>query len=485
MSLTNMNYDQLISYFKRIFTDDNSVVFRELVLKDEGRTRCCLIYINGLVDSSFISTHIVKPLAEADPLSTPFHEHEVLSLITAAGAKSLRSPEAAVDQILTGNTALVLGTMEEILIVDTFGAEKRSIQEPSTEKNVRGPKEGFTESLIVNMSMIRRRIRSPELKFEYKVLGSVSSKSICICYIKDIASPKIVRELMNRLEKINLDAVLDSGVLQESLKDSSFSPFKTIGGTEKPDAVAGKLLEGRVVLLCDGSPMALTVPFIFTEYFQVSEDYYNFFVFASLNRMLRLLGFFLATSVAPIYVALITFHQEMIPTTLVIGITAARQGVPFPTIVEALLLLVMFEILREVGIRIPSEIGQTISFVGALIIGQAAVEAKFISAPMVIVAAIAGITGFLVAQMDAELLVIRYTFLIASSIIGLFGYLFCIIILFIHLSSLRSFGIPYLMSVASPMKQDQKDMLIRAPWKFLKKPTKLMRPGRHPNKAGE
>ncbi len=283
--------------------------------------------------------------------------------------------------------------------------------------------------------------------------------------------PEIVEEVNKRLDGIDIDGILDTGYILELIGDNTYSPFTTIGYTERPDAVVGKLLEGRVAILCDNSPVALTLPFLFIEYFSVSQDYYSHFLYASFNRLLSWIGFFLTTSIPAIYTAIITFHQEMLPTPLILSVSAARQGVPLPSIAEMILILFVFEVLREASVRIPAVIGQTISIVGALIIGQAAVEARLISAPIIIVAAASGITGFLVPKMEQAVILVRFMFLLASAFMGLYGYIFLCIILYIHLTSMRSFGIPYMLFGSSLLSQDQKDIVFRAPWnKMIKRP---------------
>ncbi|HYF75300.1 MAG TPA: spore germination protein, partial [Candidatus Nitrosocosmicus sp.] len=247
-----------------------------------------------------------------------------------------------------------------------------------------------------------------------------------------------------------------------------------IGHTERPDVVVGKLLEGRLAVFCDGTPFVLTLPYILIEYFHFNENYYNNFYFATFSRILSFVGFFITTSIPAIYTALITFHQEMLPTPLILSISAARQGIPLPTIAEMIGILFIFETLREASVRIPAVVGQTISIVGALIIGQAAVEAKLISAPIIIIAAAAGITGFLVPKMEQAVIILRLIFLLASAFMGLYGYIFILILTYIHLTSMKSFGIPYLLFASSLVAEDQKDAVIRAPWWFMNKRPKML-----------
>ncbi len=462
---------QNIAAIKNIFLSDQSLVYREFGKTAEAGKAFCVIYIDGMVDKNYINDNVISPIMSMLPRSgqrpTDFAGYIMNEVITSIRIHAASEIDALTQALAGGNAVLLIDDTFEALIIQAHGWENRSITEPTTEKTVRGPKESFNESLITNLALIRKRLRTPQLKCKFRTIGTLTRTNVCICYIEGVASHDILRELEVRLNQIEIDGILDSGYLEEMVKDSPFTPFPLAGATERPDIACAKLLEGRFVLLCDGTPFCVSLPYLFMETFQADEDYYFNYTFASVNRFIRWIGFFLTTSVPAIYVALTTFHQEMIPTQLLLSISASRQGVPFPTIVEALLMLFVFEVLREAGVRIPTVIGQAISIVGALVIGQAAVEAKLVSAPIIIVAGLAGITGFLVPRLDGAIIILRFTFLILSAFIGLYGYLFGVVGLFLHIASLRSFGIPYMLNTGSLKFQDQKDMLIRAPWQTM------------------
>jgi len=282
-----------------------------------------------------------------------------------------------------------------------------------------------------------------------------------------MASEKILTELVERLDKIDIDGVLDSNYIQELIKDEPLSPFKTIGNTERPDVVAAKLLEGRFAVIVDGSPSALTLPFLFIEYFQVNEDYYQNYIFSSINRLLRIIAAYITISTPAFYVGLTTYQQEMIPEELLFSISASRRGVPFPTIVEAVVMILIFELLREAGTRMPESIGQTVNIVGALVLGQAAVEARFVSSPIIIVTALTGITGLITPKIKGPIISLRFILLFLSAVLGLYGYTFGVMGLFIHLFSMRSFGIPYMLRLGSLRPEDVKDTVVRAPLWFM------------------
>ena len=248
--------------------------------------------------------------------------------------------------------------------------------------------------------MVRRKLKTHELKFKFRVLGSRSHTKACICYLEGLANEAILAELEKRLDKINLDGIMDTNYIIELIKDAPLSPFKTIGNTERPDVVAGKLLEGRIALILDGTPVAITLPYLFNEYFQTNDDYYTNFYFASISRIIRIISFILTTSAPAVFIALTTFHQEIIPSSLLLSISLSRQRVPFPTIIEALVLGLIFESIREAGVRASSNIGASLSIVGALILGQAAVTANFFSAPMLIVVGFTVVSGLMFPKLS-------------------------------------------------------------------------------------
>jgi spore germination protein KA len=336
---------------------------------------------------------------------------------------------------------------------------------------------------MTNLTQIRRRLKTPDLKFTFRTLWSRTRTKAAICYIDGLVNEKILQELLERLDGINIDGILDTGYIQEVIKDSPLSPFNTIGNTERPDVVVGKLLEGRIALVLDGTPFALTLPYVFIEYFQVNEDYYNNFYYASISRLIRILGSVITISAPAIYIALTTHHLELIPSPLLLSISAARYGIPFPTVIEAIMLLFVFEILRETGLRIMPNIGQTSSTVGALVLGQAAVQAHLVSAPIIIVVAITGITDLLIPQLKGASLIMRFTLLFLSCFSGLYGYIFGIIFLLIHLFGIRSFGIPYMMDFNSFNAQDLKDTVIRAPWWYMQNRPKIITANNYIRKA--
>lgn len=469
--------EQNEALFRELLKDDDTIIYRHFMNQIDTDMRCCAIFANGMVNDKIINENIIWPVTsyineKKDRLTLDVLQTRV---IIADDVKKTAELDKLIEALNYGNTILLFDGATEALIISSQGWEKRAITEPEIEKTLRGPKEGFTESFLTNLSMIRRKLNTEhQLKFKIKVLGSRARTRVCICYIEGLASKAILAELEKRLDEVNIDGLLDTGYITEFIKDAPLSPFKTIGSTERPDIVSAKLLEGRVALILDGSPVAITLPHIFIEYFQASDDYYLNFFFASINRTIRIASFIFTISVPAIYLALTTFHQEIIPTSLLLSISAARQGVAFPTIIELLLLGLAFEILREAGVRMPTTIGEALSIVGALILGQAAVEARLVSAPMVIVTGLTAVTGLMIPRLSGAIIILRFIFVIFSTFIGFYGYIFGVFGLLIHLFQIRSFGVPYMTPLNSSHLQDIKDTAFRAPWWYMKNRPKFI-----------
>ena len=455
-----------IKIIKNILKNDETIVYRELILGKSESTKCTLIYTDGMADHERINEDIIKPILLSElPLDNNGDIIDVIMqrVLLTANNKKTESVDGIINGIIYGKTMIFVDGCVEVISINTIGWETRSIDEPQAETIVRGPREGFTESLNLNLSLIRRRVINPKLKLKFMRIGKQTKTEICVCYIEGIAQEPILQELMKRLNAIEIDGIIDSGYIEEMIKDAPYSPFRTIINTERPDVVAGKLLEGRFAVLCDGSPVILTLPSIFIEVFQSNEDYYDNFLYSSFVRSLRWFCFFLGTSVPAIYVAVVNFHQELIPTSLLLSVYSARKGVPFPSIVEAMGMMIVFEILKEAGLRMPKYIGQAISIVGALVLGDAAVNARLVSAPIVIITALTGIASIMLPQV-LGIVEIRIIFLLLASFLGFYGYIFGVMGLVLHMMSIRSFGIPYMINVPSFSTQDIKDTFIRAPW---------------------
>lgn len=453
-----------IKIMQTLFADDDTFIERRVT--GPNGVRYYITYCDGLVDSQVINEHLIQPLMQASFKARRAVDLDQLlrQVVQIGEVKKVKEFKTIVESITYGDTILFVDGMEQAAILNTKSFTLRAVNEPETEKLLSGPREGFTEAVMINLSMLKRRLRTNELKLKFKTFGERSNTTICICYLDGVVDKQVLGELYRRLEGIQIDGILDQNYLTELIRDAPYSFFRTTGYTERPDVVASKLLEGRIAILVDGSPVALTVPYLFIENFQTPEDYYLSFFYTSLTRMLRMLAFFLTISVPAIYVAVVAFHHEILPYQLIINLTAERATVPLPASLEALVMVLVFDILRETGLRMPTYGGQALSIVGALVIGQSAVEAKLIAADMIIVVGLTGITNILVPKLNSSIEILRFSLLLLGSVFGLYGVILGYSILLIQLLNLESFGKPSLSDIEHFDLQHIKDYFFRVSW---------------------
>ncbi len=453
----------------------SDVVKKTFSFGPDESTQAMIIYFDGLVDRKEVENNLLKPLmSEINMQNQPVIDNQERDMFAVVNEKILTLAEVHVIEtfselclhISSGDTVLMIDGSARAVSAGTRSWQNRGIQSPENEIVIFGPKEGLSETLRFNTALLRRRLKSTNFKIESMVLGRISKTDIAICYIDSIAPAALVDEVKSRLQKIDIDAVLDTNYIKEFIVDHKYTLFSQVEHTERPDRICGHLLEGRVCIMVDGSPMGLVVPISFPRYWISPEDYYLHFIPASLFRVLRFVSFLAALLLPSLYVAIISYHHEMIPTDLYLTIAAARQGVPFPAFVEALLLEFMFEMLREAGLRLPRAVGPAVSIVGALIIGDAAVRAGLVSTPMVVVVAATGIASFVMPSYNAAIIVriLRFGLLIASALLGFLGIMIGLILMMIRMASLSSFGLPYLEPLAPLNLQEMGDILIRRPW---------------------
>lgn len=491
----NLNHD--IQELKVIFDRSSDIVYREFQV---GCQKGTLIFLDGLVSTELMDADILKPLFNyGKDQACPPEAHLIKQLlleqvITAAQISEGQKIGDVIDHILSGDTIVLIDGVQQALFISLQQWDKRSVEESSTEPVVRGPREGFTENLRTNTVLIRRRLKTPQLKMESTTVGRLSKTNIVITYLEGIADDSLVAEVRKRIHRIDIDAVLESGYIEELISDNPFSIFPQVAYTERPDKVVGNLLEGQVGILVDTTPFCLIAPQTFFQFLQGTEDYYLRYPVASFIRFIRYLFLLISLLLPSLYIAVTTFHQEMIPTSLLLSVASSRETVPFPAFVEALIMEISFEGLREAGVRMPRPVGQAVSIVGALVIGQAAVQAGIVSSPMVMIVALTGIASFINPSYNLgnSIRIIRFPMMLLAGVMGLYGVLLGSIALQIHICRLRSFGVPYFSPVA-PMDADSilKDVIIRAPrWAMVKRPglgvnnkTKRMkdtlRPGPH------
>ncbi|MBB6633163.1 spore germination protein [Cohnella thailandensis] len=459
-------------HIRTVFDKCADLVVRRLDLP--GSVPCLAVYLNMLIDDTVWEEGVLKPLLnlDAEPQNADrFLEDMVIKLGSSMKPQIADNMPDIVRNIVHGSVALFIEGQKRALRFIANTKLHRQLDEPVTEAIIRGPRIGFIENIDVNMSLLRQYIRSPLLKMERMSAGSVSQTEVTIAYLETYAPQSVIDEIYKRLERLHLESIISSGYVEELISDHPNSPFPTIQATERPDTVAASLIEGKAALLVSGTPMVLVMPITFWFGFQSVEDYFMSFIFATMLRWLRFTFAFMAMALPALFVAITTFHQEMIPTSLALSLAAAREVVPFPAMIETLIMETTFEALREAGVRLPRPVGQTISIVGALVIGQAAVQAGIISAPIIIVVSMTGIASFLLPHygMSQAISLLRFGMVFLGGMFGLYGVVAGMIALLIHLSNLQSFGVPYLWPIAPFNRLGLMDVFIRVPWQYMKK----------------
>lgn len=461
------SFEENIKTINEIFDGDDTIVKRRF--QNEHGLKFYLFYSDGLVSSVILNEHIMQPLLECEVKKSRDSIEELINhVINVSETKVVSKHKDIVQAVSYGDTALLIEGQDNAIIMSSKAFFMRAVAEPDNEKTVSGPREGFTEVLLANLSLVKRRLRTDNLKMKYYSFGLRTHTQACICYIDGIVNKEVLKELYKRLDKIDIDSVLDVNYLAEHIRDSKYTLFRQSGITEKPDAVVGKLLEGRIAIFVDGSPVVMTVPYLFIENFQMGDDYYTNYLYGTISRLIRVSSYFLTILVPSLYVAIVAFHKEMLPTVFLTTVATERSGVPFPIIIEMVIMFIVFDILREAGVRMPSGVGTALSIVGALVIGQAAVEAKLLDAPVIIIVAFSSITGLLNPRMGAAVVVIRLVFLILASIFGLYGFILSFSLLIIHLYNLTSLGVPQLKNYEEIEYENIKDIFIRGPWPKMK-----------------
>lgn len=430
-----------------------------------------VLFLDGLVDQARVQDvqETLSLQAEKESFAKQAIKEQAViewaqNAITVGDVKRATDLQAAAQSLVSGETVILFDGCQELLSVTTSAPEHRAVSEPVTQTVIRGPQEAFTETLRVNTSLVRRKIKDPNLWMETKQIGKVTKTDVAIMYINGLVKESVLQELHARMDRIQIDGILESGYIEELIREQRYAVFPTVNNTERPDVVAAALLEGRVAVFIDGTPFVLLMPTVFIQFFQAAEDYYHLSDFGVL-RLLRLTSFFLALLAPSLYIAITTFHQEMLPTSLLISLAAQREGIPFPAFAEALMMEITFELLREAGIRMPRAVGTAISIVGALVLGQAAVQAGLVSPAMVIIVSITAINSFVFPNYAISIAtrVLRFPLMLLAATFGIFGIIVGMLALLFHLTSIRSFGVPYLTPFSPFVWGDQKDALVRWP----------------------
>lgn len=448
----------------------SDVTIREFLIGNTG-VAAAIVFANCLADRELIDLHILKALmsvhGDVTSITKSFLTNQVLSVSQITEVVSV---EEMMPKVLSGSTALIIDGFTEAIIIGTIRNKTRNIEEPISEALVRGPRVGFNESLTDNAAILRRHGENASLALVSMQVGSRAKKELVIAYMKDIADPNLVEEVRKRIGKIDIDNVPESGYVEQLIEDNYLSPFPQVQSTERPDRVISALMEGRVAILLDGTPFALIAPVTFSMLLQSPEDYYERWMAGTLLRLLRFFAALVALLAPAMYISFISFHPGLIPTKLALSIIGSRVGVPFSSLVEALIMEVAIEILREAGLRLPKPIGPAMGIVGGLIIGEAAVQAGIVSPILVIVVAVTAISSFAIPQYNAgiSLRMLRFVAMFCAAAFGLYGVVLFILMLCAHIVKLKSFGVPYASPAVPYRLNDWKDFFVRMPLFMMK-----------------
>ncbi|ACB86021.1 spore germination protein [Natranaerobius thermophilus] len=473
----NFNYNH--KHLKNIFENSDDICFRNFIT--DSNANVLTLFIEGLVNEELVNSDIIKPLQynstkekNTDEASPETIKKRLFTVGTEVQTKTCFNQ--LIEEVLDGKTAIIIEGLPQGFIIDLTQWENRGIEEPINEQSIKGPREGFTETLRINTSQLRRRIKSHHFKIQQFRIGKQTNTNIAVAYCENIANQTIVNEVINRINKIDIDGILESNYIHELIEERTITIFPEMIDTERPDKVAGHLLEGKIAILTDGTPFAIILPVTLSEFFHTPEDYYTRYIFSFVQRTLRFASFFIATCLPSIYVLMTKFHYEMIPVDIIFSIAEAREAVPFPPLLEVLLIEVIVEFLREASLRLPGPIGQTVGIVGALVIGDAAVNAELMSPVLVIFTAFSMISSFVIPNysMASALRLLRFPILFMTGILGGFGFMIAWFLIATHLCNISSFGVPFLQPIAPFKLSEQRDTVYRMPFRWVRKRPKAV-----------
>lgn len=473
--------DQNLKKVKEILNNCDDIVYREFSVGSSQKLKFATIYVDGLIDKDLIHNYVYESLM----LQARMTEPEVHSMrekvyelvkdgtISVSDIKEIEDLNMVVDSILIGETVLLIDKWDKALVIASRGWPSRGVAEPETEAVIRGSREGFVETMRFNTALVRRRIRDPKFKVKQMQIGERSKTDVAIMFMDGITNTNLLKQVVARLKKIEIDSILESGYIEKLIEDNWRTPFPQIQTTERPERVAGAVYEGRIGIIVDNTPFALIIPTTFNSLMQSPEDYNERFLIGNAIRILRYVAMFLSLFLPAIYIAMTSYHPGMIPTELALYIAGSRDGVPFPSFIEAFIMEAALEILREAGIRLPGPIGATIGIVGGLVLGQAAVEAGIVSSLMVIIVAITAIAAYTTPSYNfgISFRLLRFGYMAFAALLGLYGVALAFLITLIHLCNLKSFGVPYLtpFDIYNISLKDFKDSFIIAPLHRMKK----------------
>jgi len=467
-------YDDKMALLRPYVEKNHDLVARPFYLDSEMKLQACAFYFNAVVDDDKLNEHVFKPLMmhSGGWESGELNNTDQVDLIvrTSISVGQLRKTDSfavMTHSIFDGMLVLVFESIQEAVIIDIHGGKLRSIEEPPSEKAIRGPREGFIENLDINISMVRRHLRTPRLVIKKTIVGKRTRTPVAVLYIDDIVDHGLVEQINDRLNRIDIDGVFSAGSIIQMIEDKPYSPFPQIWTSERPDKTIAELLEGRIAIMVDGTPTAIFLPSLFIEFFQASEDYLERAFVGSFIRFMRYFAFFIAISLPALYIALISFTPELLPANLAVSLAQARKEVPFPALIETLIQEFIIQMVIESGLRLPGSVGQTAGVVAGIILGQAAISAKLASPAIIIIIAITTVCTFALPSgpLVQATRILRLPLILLTAIFGLFGFSLGWLLMLTHLCSLESLGVPYFAPFAPGRYADLKDSLFRI-WLF-------------------
>ncbi|UQZ81029.1 Spore germination protein A1 [Paenibacillus konkukensis] len=463
--------EKRVAWLRQQLTDNSDVAFHNFIAGPA--VACAIVYLRGMIDLATLQEDVLKIVLRMDAPNADEFRRQLFDRkqLSVSDYRFLLTLSEGISSILDSKAILMIDGEQRIIELPLTKHSKRAIEEPPNESGIKGPREAFIEDADINLTLIRKRLKTPKFKTETLRIGTLTQTKVLVGYIDGICKKDLLDEVKFRLSKIDVDSVLGSSTVEEYLDDTPFSPFPQLQYTERPDITAAALLEGRVAIIVDGTPIVIIAPVTLMMLLQSSEDYYQRFIASTWIRWIRYFFLFVSLLLPSTYIAITTFHPEIIPSKLLVTVMSSREIVPFPALIEAFIMEISFEALREAAIRIPKSIGQAVSIIGALIIGTAVVQAGIVSAAMVIIVSLTGIASFISPHYDLGLAfrLLRFPIMILAGFFGLFGIACGMLFLYIHLINLRSFGMPYLSPITPLIPSDLKDTLVRAPWWLMKK----------------
>ncbi len=463
----SVDLEENINLLKSIYNNSSDLIIRKFTVDDFD---FAVVHLENMINKGELNKQLLFSLNNCsklpfDPLERFDYIEQTIS--SCPDQKRSNSVDEILGLMMSGYALLFSQDVSAVMALGVQGFPRRSVTDSNSEVTERGSKEAFTETIRENIAMIRKRIKSPDLKFKFMKIGTLSKTDVALCYVKGVVSPKILKRVEERLSNIKIDSVLESGYLQPFLENNVYSIFTEVGNSERPDTVCGKIVEGRVAILVDGTPFCLIVPHLFIENFQNLDDYTLNPVFVSFIRLLKYFSFFLSILLPGLYVAIGEFNPEIFPTAIFYKVVDAKTTTPFSLLWEALIIYVIYEIMREAGLRLPKAVGHAVSIVGALVIGDAAVSAGLIGAPMIIIVAITALASYVIPKLYYASAVLRIIFIFVGGFAGVFGVIIGLWTVIITICSHNSYGIPYSAPIAPFDKNSMRDTFIRMSWRKL------------------